>query len=391
MSNYSVISKMFILFWETFSKEVDRILMMLIKITRVPIPKTRVKNKFPMQTKKKLVAILSIASLLLSGGFIDAAQAASMSHASDTLSTSQPNTSATHTINFTTAQALSQDEYFQVVLPAGFGTITAGQISCPGTSVASATAANIARCTAGVAGVTAGAKVVTLTGVTNHVSTAAYTVDLGSYTSGGVVKESANLKIVIIGNVTVNASVPSTLSFYISGVASTAPAVNGVNLTGDSGTTTVNFGTLQVGTSSVLGQQLSVTTNATYGYSVTVQQDNVLTNAAGATIDSFASGTPPANPISWISPTGDLGATSTYGHMAFTTDDTSLSSLNFTGSKWFGFTNTTPVEVMYNGGPADGSTQSIGKATVAYRVQITALQEAGDYTNKLTYVATPSY
>ena len=50
-----------------------------------------------------------------------------------------------------------------------------------------------------------------------------------------------------------------------------------------------------------------------------------------------------------------------------------------------------PQEVMYHGGPADGSMQDKGSVEVAYRIQITALQEAGDYTNTLTYVATPTY
>jgi hypothetical protein len=49
------------------------------------------------------------------------------------------------------------------------------------------------------------------------------------------------------------------------------------------------------------------------------------------------------------------------------------------------------MEVMYNGSPSDGSTQNVGLAKVAYRVQISALQEAGDYTNTLTYTVTPTY
>lgn len=343
-----------------------------------------------MQTQKKLVAILSIASLLLSGGFIDVASAASLSNASDTLSTSNPNTSATHTVAFTTAQALAANDYFQVIMPAGFGTVATTSITCPTDTVRSAPNAYTAKCTASTT-VATGAKIITIAGVTNPVALGIKDITIESRDSGDVMKENSIVKVAIIDSVTMNASVPSTLSFAISGVASTAPAVNGSSLTGDSSTTTVNFGTLEVGTSSVIGQQLAVTTNATYGYSVTVQQNNVLTNAAGATIDSFASGTPPANPIAWLNPEGTLGATSTYGHMAFTTNDAVLSARDFTGGKWFGFTGSTPVEVMYHNGPANGATQGVGTTTVAYRVQITALQEAGDYTNTLTYVATPSY
>lgn len=343
-----------------------------------------------MQTKKKLVAILSIASLLMSGGFIDVARAASLAHASDTLSNSNPNTASNHTIKFDISQAMAANDYFQVVLPAGFGNIATTSIACPASTTRSTPDISTVICTATTT-IATGTMTINLTGITNPVAVGSKTIAVGSYAFGGAVKESSNVMVAIVNNVTMNASVPSTLSFAISGVASTAPAVNGSNLTGDSSTTTVNFGTLQVGTSSVLGQQLEVTTNATYGYSVTVQENSVLTNAAGATIDSFASGTPPANPIAWLNPEGTLGATSTYGHMAFTTNDASLSARDFTGGKWFGFTGATPVEVMYHNGPANGTTQNIGLATVAYRVYITALQEAGDYTNTLTYVATPTY
>jgi hypothetical protein len=46
---------------------------------------------------------------------------------------------------------------------------------------------------------------------------------------------------------------------------------------------------------------------------------------------------------------------------------------------------------MYNNGPADGSSANSGKVQVAYGVQISTLQAAGDYTNTLTYTATPSF
>jgi hypothetical protein len=46
---------------------------------------------------------------------------------------------------------------------------------------------------------------------------------------------------------------------------------------------------------------------------------------------------------------------------------------------------------MYHNGPSDGLTADIGTTTVAYTVGITALQEAGDYSNTLTYICTPTY
>jgi hypothetical protein len=46
---------------------------------------------------------------------------------------------------------------------------------------------------------------------------------------------------------------------------------------------------------------------------------------------------------------------------------------------------------MYSSGPADSLTDDIGSTSVAYSLEISALQESGDYSNTLTYVCTPTY
>jgi hypothetical protein len=53
---------------------------------------------------------------------------------------------------------------------------------------------------------------------------------------------------------------------------------------------------------------------------------------------------------------------------------------------------TTPLDVFDNNGPSDGVTQNVGVADVAYSISISPLQAAGnDYTDTLTYVATPTF
>ena len=53
--------------------------------------------------------------------------------------------------------------------------------------------------------------------------------------------------------------------------------------------------------------------------------------------------------------------------------------------------NTAPVEVFRHDGPIENS-EDDGNATVLYKVEVTALQEAAeDYTATLTYVATPIF
>jgi len=42
-------------------------------------------------------------------------------------------------------------------------------------------------------------------------------------------------------------------------------------------------------------------------------------------------------------------------------------------------------------GPVNGATVGVGTTTVAYKLAITDLQEAGDYSNTLTYICTPTY
>jgi hypothetical protein len=67
----------------------------------------------------------------------------------------------------------------------------------------------------------------------------------------------------------------------------------------------------------------------------------------------------------------------------------------FSGSaiKWAGnFSATSTRTVLSNSGPADGTTQNIGKARVGYKIQITSLQAAAsDYSNHLIYVCTPTF
>ena len=76
--------------------------------------------------------------------------------------------------------------------------------------------------------------------------------------------------------------------------------------------------------------------------------------------------------------------------MGLTTNDSDLAT-DFTSSKYAGLNNTDAMEVMSHNGPADGSTQDKGLASVAYTIEITDLQEAGDYITTLTYICTPTY
>jgi hypothetical protein len=77
--------------------------------------------------------------------------------------------------------------------------------------------------------------------------------------------------------------------------------------------------------------------------------------------------------------------------MGLTTNDASLSVLDFSGSKFAGLNGTAPIEVMYNNGPAAAEIVGVGLARVAYEIEISDLQEAGDYSTTLTYICTPQF
>ncbi|RLC38048.1 hypothetical protein DRH27_03235, partial [Candidatus Falkowbacteria bacterium] len=218
-----------------------------------------------------------------------------------------------------------------------------------------------------------------------------YDVTISHDESGA--NESTKMMVYIIEDVTVTARVDSNLTFSIGGLATTT-TVNGDATTGTSATTTISFGTLDYDPAR-FGQILKVTTNS-YGFTVTVEQDGELESAAGANINSFRdspTGTGTSTPEAWQPPAELLGQINTYGHLGVTSEDNSLTGSTdpFGASLYAGFDGTTPIEVMYHNGPADGSTDHAGQTKVGYQIEISSLQEAGDYSNTLTYICTPTF
>jgi hypothetical protein len=346
-----------------------------------------------MQKHKKTLALLAILSLIVSSGafngLVKTAQAVSLTNAKDTLSTSNMSDIATHTIQFTIKTPFAGAGSTTIQMPGVFGdAYTAANVTCSGhanlTAAGTKPGANQAGCD--VTGAIPANTVVTMviTGVSNPV--AAGSQHIYVTTSAG---DRADVMVAIISNVAVSVTVPSTLLFVISPVA-TGTVVNTATTTAQSATTSIAFGNLEISTSSIMAQQLQVTTNAEYGYTVTVEQNQNLTSNSGSDIDSFVDGTSTTEQI-WQAPGGLLDVEWTYGHMGLTSDDSTLNVRDFNGGKYKGFDGVTPMEVMYHTGPSDGSTQNKGAAKVAYRIEISPLQEAGDYYNTLTYIATPTY
>jgi hypothetical protein len=207
-------------------------------------------------------------------------------------------------------------------------------------------------------------------------------------------EDTGTAMVAIVAPVTVTAAVNTFFTFSIGGVAE-GEDVNQVTTTGVSSTTSIPFGVLTPGVATTSAQQLSVATNASYGFSVTVAVDQQLTSSTGADIDGFVNGSFTTTPTLWTAPTGNINNENTWGHWGLTSNDETLPGDPFDvggAGQLFVSASTTPVEVFRHTGPSDGLTQNIGTARVGYQVEITALQEAGtDYTATLTYVATPVF
>ncbi len=204
-------------------------------------------------------------------------------------------------------------------------------------------------------------------------------------------------RVAIVSPVVVTASVDTSFTFTVDGV-NAGGYVNSELITGDTTATAIPFGVLEAGTASTAAQQLSVATNASYGFVVTVAVDQQLLSSTGADIDGFIDGAYTTTPVTWVQPSESISDEDTWGHWGLTTEDETLTEnlddpfdVGGTG-QLFVSASTTPVEVFRHDGPSDGTTANIGRTRVGYKVEISDLQEAGDdYTATLTYVATPVF
>ncbi len=350
--------------------------------------------KIKRRNKFAVIATLIFCLLAMHGNILFA-NAASMYNVSDTLSDSDPQQSANHTIAFTTGIDLEAGDYIDVVLAADFGDVTTG--TCPaGFNAFSAPNTETGQCVSTAGSASNTPYTITLIGITNPTNEGSYTVSISSKENGsGTVIETASIKVYIIQDVTLSATVDPRLTFTIDGVDQ-GTTINTVTTTATSTATTTPFGTLVVDQDAIVAQKLSVSTNATDGYVITVFQDGELENSAGAVINSFDNapvGAASTTPKAWVNPSALIDQPDTYGHMGLTSNDTTGAggdmAIDYSGGKFAGLAGSNPLEVAVNNGPAN----SLGEGVnfVAYRVRISALQEAGDYTSTLTYVCTARY
>jgi hypothetical protein len=371
--------------------------------------------------QKKIAAMLIATVLMWSVGLplmINSAQAAGVTLFSDTLSDSDLGVVSNHTIEFTTSPTgqVIASESMSVTFESGFSIPDALDFEDIDLTVGGSDQTLAAAASPGIWGVSVATSTRTITFTSNNTTigtSTAVIIAVGtnatdgveqitnpgtpkSYTVDVVVGSSAQdigtTRVAIIDDVTVTASVDTVFTFNIYGVATNTSPITGETATTTASTTatTIPFGTLEPGVPGFAAQQLSVTTNAANGFSVTVQQDGNLMSASTADIDTFVDGDATTTPIAWVPPSAVPGLENTYGHYGITSEDDSFAGATdpFGSGLYSGsFSSSSPLEVFYHNDPVNATT-----TYVAIKVEISSLQEAAtDYTNTLTYVATPIF
>ena len=199
----------------------------------------------------------------------------------------------------------------------------------------------------------------------------------------------------IISGVAVSATVAETLSFSISLVTNNDCDTAFGTLAGpDSLATSIAFGELTAGTFYHACQDLGISTNAGNGYNLTGQETTSLYDSnIPDTIDDAV-----GDSSSMTETATDTWSTSNYG-FAYSCDNVSGTDCSLTATTFYrqfacisansaecqpsqGDTATT---VMSNSGVSSST------STVEYKVRISGTQAAGNYSNTVVYIATPTF
>jgi hypothetical protein len=139
------------------------------------------------------------------------------------------------------------------------------------------------------------------------------------------------------------------------------------------------FGDLTFGVDMAGAQQLSVTTNAEFGYQLFVQENHDLSSANGAAIPDVPGDN--ADPAAW--PLSDVSA------FGYHTSDMTLSGANpsrFASDNTYAKFESAMREVSFSPVPVVDE-----KTTIVYRIKAASQQKAGDYRNNIDYIVVPTY
>lgn len=353
-----------------------------------------------MASLATIIALVVGASIV----HVELAYAAALSNLSDTLSSVKANTLSDHTIQFVTPSGVSAGQNISITFPVGWNL---GNLSTTSVDFATSTSATCSGFTDALVSNTA-------SGLTWGISTTSQSLTITSGTA--VIPANRCVQIEIGGNATsqangtttyTNPSTATTSLISIAGSFGDTGIISVTILTDDTvamtgtvnqsltftiSTTTIYFGTLSSSgakfasstnasgdSTETIAHTLGVSTNASYGFTVTVR---------GQTLTSQQ------NSLNTISAIGASIASSTIGTEQFGIRATesggtgvSLSSpYSFSTSYGYGATATTSSTFAVGTGATGLSTISL-----RYVTNIAAITEAGTYAANLNYVATANF
>lgn len=363
-----------------------------------------------MSTKSLLTKVASCVTIVsivvgVSVVHVELAHAAALYNLSDTLSTVSAGDASDHTIQFVTPTGVSTGEDISITFPVGwdlnnlattsinFGTSTSASCSgfsyAPINTVASGLTWGVATTTTTLT-LTSGTAVVPANRCVQFKLGSNATFETTTATTTILNPSSATTSIITIGGSFGDMGLISVTILSDDAVALSGTVNQSISFT--ISTTTIYFGTLGSGgakyasstnssgdSTETVAHTLSVGTNASYGFTVTVR---------GQTLTSQQ------NPANTISAIGGSIASSTPGTEQFGiratesggTGVTVSSPYSYATSYGYGATATTSSTFAVGSGSTQTSTLSL-----RYITNISAVTEAGTYSTNLNYVATANY
>ena len=416
---------------------------------------TILKNIKENRGRVTLASVLITSLMLTSLGlftFINGAKADALSSVKDVLSTSTPSASANHTIFFTTSVGLAADETiivdfnFDSATPipaalnfedidlsfdttpdaacdAGGGDTEMALLGAPAaasmgvvrtdlntltfTNGSTTIAANSEICievgTNAETGVTGIEQIVNSAG-SGTPGTAAVDTVIISGTIGN--DDTGTALVAFVEGVAVSVTVDASLSFTIAGVASGSCTEGGAATAVTTTVTTVPFGTSGLTTDTFYKgcQDITISTNASGGYSTSVQEDTSLlrtgADAGDKTIDDATCDSNDCTSVIAAGTTTAWGTAANNGGFGYTCSGSACNAAFATAAEFNAFPCQSAVAAECDpvNGPEAVQTpfsSTIAVATevsrIVYKLTFSPIQPAGAYSNTVTYITTPTF
>lgn len=217
------------------------------------------------------------------------------------------------------------------------------------------------------------------------------------------VLDSTSGKIALVESVRVTATVDPTITFTIASVGVGETAC-GVAASVTTTATTVPFGTMALNTFKNLAHKLTLSTNAVGGGAVTAGENDHLGKDGGTTpfiVDSSGD-----SPSTMDEQTTEDWDTATNNGFGYSLDDAGDGSADVTEAFTYNvasgncsvgtycarqFANLAHADTVKELFNSAGTTIDAGDAFVCYRLSVNSAQAAGDYENNITYTATATF